>query len=175
MAAFGIIIGLALLLFGRKLFWLFVGGVGFMAGLQFAEGFFHGHPQWWALAVALLAGVIGAVLALVLQKLAIGVAGFLTGATALFDLANGFGRQDMAWIAAIVGGVIGAVLILLLFDWALIVLSAVAGAILIVNLIELDPHIAWMVWVGLFLFGLMAQAAQMRRRPVPEANADRPV
>ena len=39
-----IIAGLAVLFFGRRLFWLFVGGVGFIVGFQIASEVLQGPP-----------------------------------------------------------------------------------------------------------------------------------
>src|SRR5437588_12484980 len=74
-----VIIGVAILLFGRKLFWLFVAALGFAVGLEIPAYFMREPPQWMTLLVALGAGVIGALLAILLQKLAIAIAGFIAG------------------------------------------------------------------------------------------------
>jgi hypothetical protein len=70
------IVGAALLVFGRKLFWLFVAGIGFIAGLNVATSYLKGSPQWLILLLALVAGLIGALLAVFAQSIAIGIAGF---------------------------------------------------------------------------------------------------
>src|SRR6184192_2433600 len=74
-----VIIGVAILLFGRKLFWLFVAALGFAVGLEIAAYFMSEPAQWMKLLVALGCGVIGALLAILLQKLAIAIAGFIAG------------------------------------------------------------------------------------------------
>ena len=48
-----IIFGGALLLVGRKLFWLFVGVIGFVIGIQVATRFFHGSEL-----ITIVAGVV---------------------------------------------------------------------------------------------------------------------
>src|SRR5258707_6700681 len=73
------LIGVVILLFGRRLFWLCVAAVGFAAGVEFAPHFVHEPSTLVLLTVAILLGVIGALLALFLQKIAIAVAGFLAG------------------------------------------------------------------------------------------------
>ena len=75
------LIGIVLLALGRRLFWLFVGCVGFMAGLQMAQQYFGLQPSWVAWAAALLFGLVGALLALFFQKLAIVLGGFASGST----------------------------------------------------------------------------------------------
>src|ERR1041385_6355086 len=75
-----VLVGLALLLFGRRLFWLFVAALGFAIGLQLAPYLSQNPPLWLSLLLSLGLGLLGALLAVVLQKLAIAIAGFLVGA-----------------------------------------------------------------------------------------------
>ncbi|HET9907453.1 MAG TPA: hypothetical protein VFQ23_12445, partial [Anaerolineales bacterium] len=82
-----ILLGGALLLAGRKLFWLFVGAIGFVTGLQFATSFWQG-PDNLALVFGLIVGVIFALLAVFLQSIAIGIAGFFAGGYVLTALAG---------------------------------------------------------------------------------------
>src|ERR1041385_6576614 len=119
-----VLVGLALAFFGRQLFWLFVGGAGFAAGLLFATTFFQGQSELMALIIAVVAGVLGALLSILLQRFAIGLAGFVAGGYAFLNLAGALGHEDLAWVGFLIGAIIGALLVLALFDWALIVLSA---------------------------------------------------
>src|ERR1700676_4910126 len=75
----GVIVGAAILLFGRKLFWLFVAALGFAVGVEIATYFMHDPPVWMTLMIALGLGILGALLAILLQKLAVAVAGFVAG------------------------------------------------------------------------------------------------
>ena len=72
-------LGIVLLLFGRRAFWIFVAVAGFIAGLTFATLYMHGQSELVILLIAIVAGVIGAVLAIMLEWLAILIAGFLAG------------------------------------------------------------------------------------------------
>src|SRR5687767_7172924 len=94
-----IILGGALLIAGRKLFWLFVGAAGFVAGLQLATQFWQG-PELLAIVVGLVVGAIFAVLAIFLQGVAIGVAGFLAGGYILTALADilGLNQGAVSWL-----------------------------------------------------------------------------
>src|SRR5256884_4627890 len=78
-AIVGILIGVVVLIFGRKLFWLCVAAVGFAAGFEVAPHFVHEPTPLLMLTLGLVFGFIGALLALFLQKVAIAVAGFLAG------------------------------------------------------------------------------------------------
>src|SRR5450432_1627851 len=72
-------VGIAILLFGRRLFWLLVAAVGFAVGMQLTPYLMQHPPTWLALAIAIAFGILGALLALILQKIAIAIAGFLLG------------------------------------------------------------------------------------------------
>jgi len=133
---FRILIGILVLTLGRKLFWLFVAVVGFAFGASLGSQFFQGQPDWVILIIALGAGLLGALLALFLQKVAIALAGFIGGGYIALYLVNalGWGTPDSsAWLPFLIGGVIGLVLMIALFDWALIALSSLIGAGLIVQ------------------------------------------
>ena len=75
----GVLIGIAILFFGRRLFWLCVAAVGFAVGVEIAPLLVNGPSSLLALVIALVFGVLGALLALFLQKVAIAVLGFLAG------------------------------------------------------------------------------------------------
>src|SRR5713101_4691010 len=127
--------GVCSLFLGRRLFWLFVGVVGFAAGVEIAAEMFKGTPEIVVLGLALLLGVAGAALAMALEKLMIGVVGFVAGSylgiAVLTALTPYPGRN--IWLAVLVGGFVGAMLLVSLFDWALIVLSSLVGAGLILD------------------------------------------
>jgi hypothetical protein len=160
-----LVLGVLLLVAGRKLFWLFVGAAGFLTGIQLATRFWQG-PDLLAIVVGLVIGVIFALLAVVLQGLVIGAAGFLIGGYVLTVLAAMLG-MDLAgatnWIVYIIGGAIGVILISLLFDWALITLSSLAGASLIVQSFLPQNAAGGILFFVLFLLGVLIQASILRR------------
>jgi hypothetical protein len=155
-------IGIMLLAFGRRLFWLFVGGIGFVVGLQAAGLYVGWQPYWLAWAVALLFGIIGALLAVFFQTLAVVLGGFAAGGTIGAYLAALLGVQAVAAFFAL-GGVIGAILLYLLFDWALIGLSAAAGAALVVGALNWHARAELLLFAVLIAAGIWFQAAWMRR------------
>jgi len=73
-----IILGGALLVAGRTLFWLFVGAAGFVTGMQLATRFTQ-SSEGPAIIIGLVIGLIFALLAIFLQRIAITIAGFLAG------------------------------------------------------------------------------------------------
>ncbi|RPI22892.1 MAG: TMEM198/TM7SF3 family protein [Chloroflexota bacterium] len=167
MAVLNILVGILLLLLGRRLFWLFVGALGFITGLNLATQFLQGQPQWVIIVVALVAGLLGAVIAIVFQRVAVAIAGFLAGGNfvwyALSILQVDLG--DLSWLAYIVGGIIGAVLLFVLFDWALIILSSLTGAGLIAQAVPADDTARVVLFAVLTIIGIIVQAGLARRYP----------
>ncbi len=171
LALLNVVLGGALLVVGRKLFWLFVAGIGFVTGILLVNRFFHGSELITILA-GLVLGVIFALLAIFLELIAIGIAGFLGGGYVFLSLASvlGLDKGIMSAIAFILGGIIGVVLIAVLFDWALISISSLAGAAMIVGAIRLTPSTASVVFIVLLLAGVLIQGTELRKNG-PEAGA----
>jgi hypothetical protein len=164
-AIVGALIGVVILFFGRKLFWLCVAAVGFAAGVEIAPHLVHEPSPLLALTVALVLGLIGALLALFLQKIAIAVLGFLAGGKLAGAMAAAFfvHYAQYSTIVFVAGGVVGAILLLVLFDWALIVVSSLIGAHLIQSTIVLPPSGSTILFIGLAILGILVQAASLRR------------
>src|SRR5256886_5533896 len=116
----GALIGVVILFFGRKLFWLCVAAVGFVAGIELAPHLVTEPSPLLQLTVAIVLGIIGALLALFLQKIAIAVFGFLAGGKLAGAIAAAFFVHYAHYSAVIfvVGGLIGALLLLTLFYFA---------------------------------------------------------
>jgi hypothetical protein len=153
--------GGALLVLGRKLFWLFVAAVGFAAGWAVATDLLSVEPEWLALVIAVVVGVVGALLAQFVQRLAIGLAGFLAGAFLALSLVRLLNLEAAwwGWLALVAGGIVGAILLGAAFEWALIGLSSLAGALLIVDALDLSSTMHLLVLIGLFVVGVIIQSA----------------
>ena len=157
--------GLVLLVAGRRLFWLFVGVVGFITVYRWFEPYPAAQPSGrWLLAI--LAGFVGIVLAIFLQRVAIAMAGFFAGgwfAVHLLGLhmAHPHGADLLIFGIA---GVIAAVLAVALFDLALIVLSSLAGSDLIVGALHPRREIATLLLLGLAVVGIAVQMGITARR-----------
>ena len=165
----GVLIGVAILFFGRKLFWLFVAAIGFAVGIEIANYFMRDPPLWLTLLAALGLGILGALLAILLQKFAIAVAGFIAGGRLASALLAAFfvDYSHYRGITFVIGGIIGALLLLALFDWALILLSSVEGAHLIGKGIELPQAGAVILFVALVILGVLVQGSMLRRSRKP--------
>jgi hypothetical protein len=161
-----ILVGVLILFFGRRLFWLFVAAVGFWIGFEATPYLMQNPPPWLALAVALGLGLLGAVLAFVVQKIAVAIAGFLVGGHVAVSLMAAFvnTHANYSGVAFLIGGILGAILLLLLFDWALIVFSAIAGAELIVSHLRMPQAGTTILLLGLTILGIVVQASLFARR-----------
>ena len=138
----GVIIGVVILFFGRKLFWLCVAAVGFAVGVEIAPLLVNEPSSLLALVIALVFGVLGALLALFLQKVAIAVIGFLAGGKLVTAIAAAFfvHYAQYSTIIFVIGGVIGAIL--------------------------LPPTGSTLVFIGLAIVGMFVQAASFRRSAI---------
>ena len=164
----GLLIGIVILFFGRKLFWLCVAAAGFALGTEIAPHVIQEPSSILGLVVALVLGLLGALLAIFLQKVAIAVLGFLAGGYLAGAIAAAFFIHSAQYytITFLVGGIIGAILLLAVFDWALIVVSSMIGAHLIQNAISLPPTGSMLVIIGLTILGILVQAASFRRSTI---------
>jgi uncharacterized protein DUF4203 len=164
----GVVIGVVILFFGRKLFWLCVAAVGFAVGLQIAPLLVNEASSLLALVIALVLGLLGALLALFIQKVAIALLGFLAGGKLATAIAAAFFVQHAQYstIIFVVGGIIGAILLMAVFGWALIVVSSFIGAYLIQSAIVLPPTGLTLVFIGLAILGIFVQAVSFRRSAI---------
>jgi len=161
----GAVVGVIILLFGRKLFWLCVAAVGFAAGVELAPHLVQQPSPLLALTFALILGFVGALLALFLQKIAIAIVGFISGGKLALAVAAAFvgNAVEFYWVIFIIGGIVGALLLLLLFDWALIFLSSMVGAYLILSAVKIPPTGTTILFVVLVIVGVLVQAGALRR------------
>lgn len=159
--------GILLLLFGRRAFWIFVAVAGFNAGITFATQYMGGQSELVILLIAIVAGVIGAILGVLLEWLAILIAGFLAGGYLATSLAGSLGMTIAKgdWVIYIVGGIVGLLLVAALFDWAIIILSALVGAQIIMTFVSAPTAaLHWLALLGLIVVGIIVQAGIWGRR-----------
>ncbi len=163
MVILNFIIGAALLVSGRKLFWLFVAAAGFMTGLQIAARAIGG-PEWVGIAVGIFFAIGAALLAVFLKTVAIGVAGFLMGGAVLTGISGFFGLDSglFYWALFLVGGLGGMILIGMFFDLAVIWLSSMAGAYLVMGIIPIDGVWRILTFVAILFVGVIYQTGQWR-------------
>ncbi|MBU1085989.1 MAG: hypothetical protein KKD05_00545 [Candidatus Omnitrophica bacterium] len=161
-----IVLGIVLLMLGRKLFWLFAGMTAFAIGLEYAGLFLPGKSDKIVLIAALICAIIGLVLAFVVQKIGLAIAGFLAGGYVSMMLIKelGFQLSWIPWVIFIVGGILGVILILVIFDWALIILSSLIGAFLIIQATGFSLYLTKILFILLTAVGIITQLTQHKER-----------
>jgi len=160
-----IVFGLIVLTLGRKLFWLFVGLIGFAVGFHYGASVWQLQSQLFLFGIATLAGIIGAVLAVFFQKIAVGLAGFAGGGYITLNLINlmGIRLDQLEWMPYLIGGVIGMLMLFFIFDWALILISSLAGASMITQALSLNPAVEFGLFLALVICGLVIQTLLYRK------------
>jgi len=153
-----LVLGIGMLILGRKPFWFFVGAVGFVAGMHFAPMLVGGLSEHTLLIIGAVCGLAGVFLAIFVQKVAVGAAGFFAGGYLAMNAAEMYFHLagQIPWIAFAVGGVLGALLLSRMFEWALIVLSSVVGAVLVSQ--GLHVHDTLIITIALSIIGILIQA-----------------
>jgi hypothetical protein len=159
------LVGAGLLIFGRKLFWFFVAGVGFVTGLSLATSLLKASPAWLILLVALGAGLVGALLAVFLERFAIGLVGFISGGYILTSLMNMLNAHLGLpfWIFYLIGGILGAGIIFAFLDWMLIILSSLAGASMVAEAFRLHALTGAFAYIVLLVAGILIQGNLLRQ------------
>ncbi|GAB4277946.1 MAG: hypothetical protein Kow0080_29270 [Candidatus Promineifilaceae bacterium] len=173
MPVIDVLLGLGLLIFGRKLFWLFTGAVGFMAGSAMAANLFAGLPSWQVGVAGLVVGIATAVIAIYTQKFAIGLVGFLSGGIFLLRLMAMLGITAVShsgWLIFIIGGILGTLFLFWVFDWALITLSSLAGASLTSSAFPFKRFNEVALFIILFALGMAIQTSIKQQETLPPEN-----
>ena len=165
-----IAIGVALLVAGRKLYWLALGGIGFFLGLWAADRFLEVRSTGLELGLAFLLGILGAFLVSAAQRVAIGLGGFFVGGAVAYWTAAwltvpfNWHPGQWLWLAAILGAIIGTCVAAILFDASLVALSSLLGALLLSRASQIgQPHESWLFLI-LLLIGMFAQAGRSGAR-----------
>jgi MFS family permease len=161
-----IVAGALLLLFGRRLYWLFAAVVGFVAVFLLTGTLAPQLSESTALFVAVAAGLVGAVVTVFAHKILLSLIGGVAGGLiALWQIQVLGVEQGIAWLlAALLGAVVGAWLVSSLFDFALVLLSSLLGAQLLLDAWPVDPGWFLPAYCGLVALGLFFQLIRSRRR-----------
>lgn len=167
-----VLLGGALLILGRRLFWLFVSAIGFIVGVEISVRLFHGN-ELLSLLAGLGLGLIFALLAIFVETLAIGLSGFFGGGYVGLSIVGLLSLRSNAAsaIAFIVGGALGVVLIMALFQWALITISSLAGSAMVVSGLHLPGGTAGPAFLVLLLAGVIIQGLAFRRGSAAPSRA----
>ena len=150
-----IIIGIILLMFGRKLFFVFAGMSAFLIGFEYADLFFSARNEKTAMIV----------LAFIVQKVGLSISGFLSGGyvSTMIVKELGFKINWLPWVIFLLGGILGVVLVSVIFEWALIILSSLVGAFLIIQTTDFSLYWVKILFVLLASVGIVTQVIQYRK------------
>ncbi|MBT5927767.1 MAG: DUF4203 domain-containing protein [Verrucomicrobia bacterium] len=165
----GVAVGVALLLWGRRLYWLFFATIGFLVASLIAQWAMPAQDAAWWWLIPLVVGLIGAFLSVFLQKMVIRTGGVLTGAYLGYFLAEPFLQEPWPWVSLVVGALIGFFLILYLFNGALILLSSLLGAMVLLEPMEAKPEVRLAITGALVLVGCFVQS---RNPPKDKKNKE---
>ena len=158
-----ILLGVLALLLGRRLYWIMVGVGGLLAGLEFTEQLL---AEWAPLArflVAIGAGAVGVLLAILAQRVAFALLGFFGGGFVALVLTQSTMSDNAQLIWFVLAGVVGAVIAALVMDWAIIVLTSLAGAAAIVTSIAVGRALQPVLFVILAGVGIVIQSRGLDR------------
>ncbi len=155
-----------LLFFGRRLFWLCLATLGFLLTFSLVSSLSIDLQPSLILLLAIGLGIVGAFLAVFLQNVAAGVAGFLFGLYATVSLLGLYGAElgNLVWVLGVAGGVIAGFLALRLFGVALIVLSSFVGSGLVMTLLDLNELPEAVVFLALAVLGIVVQFRGKNRK-----------
>ena len=155
-----IIVGIILLLLGRKIYFLFVAGIGFIVGVYYAQNYLINLTPMLVIFFGLVIGFIGTLIALFAQNISLVIAGALSGMYIAQVLATyipfNFGSQG--WALWVIGAIVGAGLMIVFFDWAIITLSSLTGSFLIMSSYSYSPLITLIAVAVLTLIGIGIQS-----------------
>ena len=159
----GVVVGLALLLFGRRLYWLLFATVGFLMASLVTHVFLPPTQDapWW-LVVPILVGLLGAFISVFVHKTALRFFGALAGAYIGYQLLQPYVTEPWPWLGLGVGLVIGFLMVMMVFNGALILLSSLLGAMVLLEPMSASPEVRLAVTGGLVVVGCVVQT---RSRP----------
>ncbi len=168
MPAVQVILGVVLLFFGRSLYWAFVAVAGFLVGVQLADVTLADQTQVVRVLAAVSAGVVGALLAILVKRAGFALGELFAGGYLALSLAGaaGYVNHHLLWFG--IGGLMGAVLTAVLMDWAIIVLSSLVGAAAIAAALGLLPAVSMILLFVLAAVGIAVQG----KRQQPPADVD---
>ena len=152
--------GLGILFFGRKLFWLYVGVVGMLLGFELAQNYLPDAQLWLFLICGAVLGIISAVLAILMQYVAVGLAGFVGGsylAVQVLDILPMINVGELQWLLLLIPAVLGTIVCIMVFDLAIIFLSSLTGAVILVQLFEMNPALQNVLFLVVAVIGASVQ------------------
>ena len=154
------LIGLAVLVMGRQIFWIFIAGLGFALGLLISTQYYNAQFEWQVFLISTIIAVVGAILAYTVQRFAAGLAGFATGwfltIVVLSYLNLNLGQIES--VLPYIVGIISGFLLIIFFDWGVIIASSLAGSAIIVSGMSLMGNVELSLIIMFAMVGIVIQA-----------------
>ena len=160
-----LILGLAMLFFGWRLFWLFVAAVGFLVAMEFSPDvveFLGVEQKWLDVLIPIAVGAAGALIAIALQQLAMVLMGVAVGVILATHIAELMQLAGYEPVVQVLGGVLGLVVAVKVADWAIVSLSCLLGAARVVDELALEAEQSLLVFGVLVVAGGFVQAKHLR-------------
>jgi len=160
-------LGLMVLFYGRRSFWVFASVVGFVLGLGLASSFSANLSAWIQPLLALALGVAGAAVGFFAPRPVAAIIGSLVLALLGAALAHSVEAAPwLQWLIAIALGAVGVILFWRLLDWALIVGTSLLGALLVslslTNLFDFARGFGIVPFLLFLAAGIVYQARDQR-------------
>jgi hypothetical protein len=157
-------LGVILLVAGRKLYWFFSAVAGMIGGIYLGGVVLDAESQGWQIAFAVIGAILGAMLAVGLQKIALAIVGFVAGGYGALFLWQTFGlpaEGKLELLPFILGGILASLLVVMAFEYGLIALTSWGGATLISRQLDLDGWVAAAVFFVLIIAGAVIQSVAL--------------
>ena len=157
--------GSLMLLLGRRLFWLFVAAVGYLISATVVPQILPNQPESVILTISIMAGLLGALMAIMVQKFAVGLTGFAAGGYIVYYLLENIllYSGQAQWLAILAGALIGAALAGSMIDWALILVTTTSGVMLVSQGLALPMPFSAIVMLVLYILGVFVQGNMAAR------------
>jgi hypothetical protein len=160
-----LVLGFVSLFFGRKLFWVFAALIGLTAGIIIAPQVLPAQTGLFHFIIAVVIGILCALLAIFAQKVMLVLAGFLGLGIFGYLIGSLFQTASLHWVLFVVFGILGALLMSRFMEWAVVIISSVVGAIMVSAglglLIHLQFFLDLLVFLGLIALGIFFQSRDL--------------
>ena len=157
-----LVIGIILVLFGSRTYKLFLMSPGAVVGVLLALEYSPSGDEVTKAGIAVGAGVVGALLVLMVEKVALSAA----GAALLAGLSIAIGPQfvsDVPWYIPTIAGLVGAMFFPIIYRRSLRIVTPVMGALAVVLALG-RPEDLWLLG-GLTLVGIVLQHTLTGKAP----------
>ncbi len=164
-------VGITMLFFGRRFFFLVIGLAGFLLGYRLTGLFFQGTEEIVLLLIGVLTGFIFSFLSTRFFRFVVSLSAFVLMGIVAQVIAESLGMDVSGWsnvIVFLVGGLVGLGLEAFVFDVGIIVITALAGSLLAVTgLGRMFPELQASAYLQLLAFILAGLGIffQLRTRP----------